>query len=123
MSAETIILVVLGVLGFLSGAVGQFFSPYSTTIAPIDIPFLIGCNLLVFSWYRTDSGRLGYRRSIVLNLSVMAFGAITVPYYLFQSRGGRRGFLSLGWLLLAILAYIALQIFGQFATYSLLQSA
>lgn len=46
----------------------------------------IACSLLVFWWYWTDSALRSYRRSPLLNVAVVAFGFVAVPYYLLRSR-------------------------------------
>lgn len=53
------------------------------------------CDLfLVFAWYRSDARWRSFRRSRALDICVIAFMGVALPYYLFRSRGLRRGFLA-----------------------------
>ena len=47
---------------------------------------MIAFSVLTFAWYRFDSDIRGYKRSPLLNVSVVALGLFAVPYYLIRSR-------------------------------------
>ena len=119
MSVKNVILWSIGVLGFVSGAIGQYLSPNSTSLVLADVPFIVACIFLVFSWYYIDSEHLGFQRFKVLNIAIIGITIVAMPYYFFCSRGMRRGFVALGLFLLSILGYGVLQVIGQYAMYYL----
>lgn len=43
-------------------------------------------SVLVFWWYWKDSTLRSYRRTPLLNVAVVAFGFLAIPYYLLRSR-------------------------------------
>ena len=108
-------------LAFLSGIARQLLAP-GELMSGVDVPFLLAALLLTFFWYRVDSDQLGYRRSPILNVMVLAITILALPYYFFRSRGFVRGcvatvlFLAVGFL------YSALQVGGEFAAYYGVQS-
>jgi len=108
-------------LAFLSGVARQFFAP-GQLLSRIDIPFLLVGLLLTFLWYRIDSEHLRYRRSPILNVMVLAFTLLALPYYFFRSRGFLRGSVATVLFLLVAIAYSALQAGGEYAIYYGLQS-
>ncbi len=77
--------------------------------------FLIG--LLMFAWYVFDSNERSYRRSAFLNLTVIAVPAVGVPYYLFRSRGLRKGAVAFGWLFLLTIGLLASTFVGAFVAF------
>ncbi len=66
-------------------------------------------SLLTFTWFWLDSEARGYKRSPFLNISIVAFGALAIPYYLVRSRpqGQRLKAVGkcLGFALLLVLAF------------------
>jgi hypothetical protein len=66
-------------------------------------------SVLIFAWYYFDARARSYRRSPALNVLVVAFAIVAVPYYLVRSRekGQRAGALFglLGVLVLAFASY------------------
>ena len=52
----------------------------------VQIGSMIGFSVLIFAWYKFDSDIRGYKRSPLLNVSVVAVGMLAVPYYLIRSR-------------------------------------
>ena len=65
-------------------------------------------SLLVFWWYWADSTSRSYRRSPLLNISMVAVGFLAVPYYLLRSREKGRRLLAvakfLGFMVLMVIA-------------------
>ena len=66
--------------------------------------------LLVFWWYWADSTSRSYRRSPLLNVSIVAVGFLAVPYYLPRSRERGRRLLAFagmfGFVLLMVVAMV-----------------
>jgi hypothetical protein len=121
MSLKAVALIGLAILAFASGVCGQLLYP-RVEVAPSEIYFIFGSTLLVFVWYRVDSDEAGYRRSIWLNVSVLAVSLVALPYYFFRSRGARRGALAtLAFFSLAIL-WGVLVAAGQYAAWYGVQS-
>lgn len=52
----------------------------------VQVGSMIAFSVLIFAWYRFDSDIRGYKRSPLLNVSVVAIGILAVPYYLVRSR-------------------------------------
>jgi hypothetical protein len=49
-------------------------------------------SFLCFCWYRLDSDVLMYRRTALLNVGIVMFAVLAVPYYLVRSRpAGQKG--------------------------------
>ena len=49
-------------------------------------------NFVSFVWYRRDSDTIGYPRSLLLNISIIAFGPFAFLYYFVRSRAmGAKG--------------------------------
>jgi hypothetical protein len=80
-------------LGFADGVVayslypGQFLAPSSWAIS-------IAALFLLFAWYRFDSDSRNYKRTPLLSIGVVALTLFVFPYYLFRTRGFRRGSLA-----------------------------
>lgn len=113
-------LILFLLLAFLSGLARQFFAP-GQLMSRVDIPFLLIGLLLTFLWYRIDSDQLGYRRSAILNVMVLAITLLALPYYFLRSRGFLRGSLATVLFLLVAFAYSMLQAGGEYAVYYGLQ--
>ena len=121
MSSKSVLLVALAVLSFAVGVVDQYFFPGQ----PFPPTALAYCGIgifMVFVWYRLDSDQLGYRRSPLLNISVIGLAIVGLPCYFFRSRGAKRGAIATVLMLLALVAYSALNIVGACAAYYGLQS-
>jgi hypothetical protein len=117
---KNIILIAIGIVGFFAGAVNQYLFP-GRVYPPSDIPFLVTLTLLSFAWYRMDSEQIGYRRSVWLNVGVLALAVVALPYYFFRSRGAKRGFIAVGLFILLLLGYWALETAGLYSIYYGLQ--
>jgi CDP-diglyceride synthetase len=52
----------------------------------VQVGSMIAFSVLTFAWYKFDSDIRGYKRSPLLNVSVVALGLLVVPYYLIRSR-------------------------------------
>jgi len=108
-------------LAFLSGLARQYFAP-GRLLSGVDVPFLLIGLLLIFHWYRADTDQLGYRRSTLLNIMVLALTLFALPYYFFRSRGFVRGSLATVLFLGITVVYSVLQVGGEWAIYYGLQS-
>jgi hypothetical protein len=92
---------VLG-LGFLDGVVGAWL--YGNTPLPNRaIVFVVANAFLAFLWFRLDSDQRSYRRTPFLTTAVVGISFLAIPYYLFRTRGIRRG--TIGVLVLVSLLF------------------
>ena len=70
----------------------------------------ISGSLLVFWWYWADSTSRSYRRSLLLNVAMVAVGFLAVPYYLLRSRERGQRLLAVaklfGFVLLMVVAMV-----------------
>ena len=121
MKRKNVILLVLALISFLSGAVNQYFYP-GADFAKSDIPFIFLSLFLLFYWYHLDAIEHGYRRSVFLNISVILIAALAMPYYFFRSRGFKRGFISTIGFFATIVLFNFITLGGQYATYYGLQT-
>ena len=53
--------------------------------------------LMIFLWFRADAREVGYQRSGVLNVAVVALAFLAIPVYLVRSRPKGRRLKALGW--------------------------
>lgn len=120
MRVKAAILVALGVVAFLSGAVGQYFFP-GQPFPPSSFVFSIVGVGLIFQWFRVDAGVRGYRRSGLLDVGVIALAIIALPYYFLRSRGVLRGAAATIVMLLAAAGWGVLAYAGRLAIYFGLQ--
>lgn len=115
------ILVALATSALLSGAIDQYFYP-NVEMPPTAGAYMLINMLLIFFWYRLDSDAIGYRRSAWLNIAVVALALIALPWYFFRSRGARRGAITTGLMLLALIAGGVLTAAGYLLVYYVVQS-
>ena len=108
-------------IAFLSGLARQYFSP-GQLLSKVDLPFLLIGLFLIFFWFRLDSDQLGYRRTPVLSVMVLALTVVALPYYFLRSRGFLRGSIATALFLVVAVAYSMLQAGGEWAIYYGLQS-
>ncbi len=120
MSLKTLLLIALAAASFLAGAVRQYFDP-GEFFARLIAFFLLGTTL-TFLWYRAASDAHNYKRSALLNIGVVAFAVIALPYYFFRSRGAKGGLVALGYFILVLALSSALDTGGGYLTYYVLQS-
>lgn len=78
--------------------------------------------LLIFAWYRLDSDQRGFRRSPGLNIGIIAVAIVGLPYYLFRSRGAKRGFMATCAVLAIYAVSVALYVGGIYIAYFGLQA-
>jgi hypothetical protein len=119
--SKTMLLVTIAVASFIFGAVDQYFFPGNAWPPTAIIHTLVGI-FVVFLWYRRDSDELGYPRSSLLTIGVVAIAVLALPYYFFRSRGLKRGAVATALLLLVYAGCMALYVAGAYASYFGLQS-
>ena len=77
-------------------------------------------SVLALLWARIDAEERGYALSPFFTLAVVLFSIFAIIYYLLRSRGVRGGLISIGWLILYILAtFVALVIVSSVVTFAL----
>ena len=101
---------------FLSGMANQYFYPGVTTPPSGLVLTLVGA-ALIFAWYRLDAIERGYRRSLWLDVGVIALSVVALPWYFFRSRGAWRGMLATLVFLLLLFALLYVTIAGEYAMY------
>ena len=121
MRRKNVILLVLALISFLAGAVNQYFYP-GVDFPKSDIPFIFLSLFLLFYWYHLDAIQHSYRRSVFLNISVILIAALAMPYYLFRSRGFKKGFIATIGFFALIVLFSYITVGGQYATYYGLQT-
>jgi hypothetical protein len=115
------LLMALAASSFASGAANQYLYP-GQAMPPSGTWFALLSAVLIFLWYRVDTGQRGYSRSIWLNLAVAALALAALPYYFFRSRGPRRGLIATGLFILAVIACGCLSTAGQYVIWYGVQS-
>lgn len=121
MGKKWLILGALALLTFLQGAIDQYF--YPGQIFPPSTLWLMPVGIfLMFWWFVTDAKYRNYRRSALLNIGVIFFAMLALPYYFFRSRGFKYGLVSTGLFVLALIASSYLSTAGRYAAYYGLQS-
>jgi len=121
MNSKTIVLLILAVLAFLTGALGQYIAP-GQPYPPTEMAFILAGSALVFAWYLIDTQQRSYKRTVWLNIGVVGLALVALPYYFFRSRGAKSGLVATGLFLLMLLASFAFTSAGQYAIYYGLQS-
>lgn len=112
--SKKLLLAALGLLAFLNGAVDQYMNP-GVALSPADMVFMIAVTIVLFTWYYLDAKQIGYRRSMPLDIAVIAVGLIALPYYFLRSRGIKKGLLYTLGFVLVIVAWSWLAKVGAFA--------
>ena len=108
--------VVLGSVALAGGVAGELLAPGQPR-ASADILCGLVTLGIIFAWYRADSGKLGYRRTPILNTMVLGLAIIAVPYYLFRSRGLAGGSRATAVFVLIVVVYSLLSWLGAYAAY------
>ncbi len=108
-------LVALAPLAVADGVLAQLTNTEEPSSDWVGLCAALLAGFLVFCWYRLDAAERGYRRSRGLNIGVVAFGVVVLPYYFFRSRGAKRGALATA----AFVGGCALEYCGAYGTYYL----
>lgn len=109
-SGKNIAFCVLLGLAFVAGLIEHGSVVSSTaTLSGIHLTFSIA---LIFVWFHLDSRERNYQPSKTLRVLVVGLTVFALPYYLFRSRGGWRGFKALGLTMFAFIAAMVLYRFG-----------
>lgn len=82
---------VLAAIAFFAGIIQQFAVRANAVLLQSGLPYGIFMLAMLFAWYKRDANERGYRRSMGLNIMVVALAIIALPYYLCRSRGFARG--------------------------------
>lgn len=120
MSSKTWTIVAFILTGLIAGVLGQYFYP-GAEFVPSDLWLMPVFVFLIFLWYRLDSNSLSFRRTRWLSLGIIAIAIVALPYYLFLSRGLKRGLVALGWAVLVFLISGAATVAGEYLVYYGLQ--
>lgn len=100
---KTAILAVFVLSSLSCGIAGQYFWP-GIPLSVADYAFAVLGSFLIFVWYHVDAKQRGYRRPAWLDAGIILAAVVAMPYYLFRTRGFRRGLVStaLGLLLMIV---------------------
>jgi hypothetical protein len=112
-SGKTLVLALLALAAVLAGLLDAWLGTDAGDWLLLNTLLSLVCAILVFTWYYLDSDARGYRRTSLLNISIVAVGIVAIPYYLLRSRGAQRGLRACGLFLLALLAWFVLAAAGQ----------
>jgi hypothetical protein len=110
MPQKTVVLLLFYAVSFVLGAF--------VIALPVQLAGIVqGVSIVIttfftFLWYRLDSNEREYPRSVALNIAIVAFSIIGFPYYLFRSRGFKRGFVALLLGISVLLGTMILSILG-----------
>ena len=107
MSPKQKVLFTIALVSIIEGSVGQYFYPDSQ-VPPSTLWLIVVFSFLIFLWYRIDAKQFEYPRSVALNIGVFALHFVALPYYLFRSRGLKKGFVAVGLYVLAFLGAVLL---------------
>jgi len=121
LNPKRLTLLALAFLAFLQGAIGQYLQPGTIYPRSDMVVALVGA-MLLFCWYRLDTDERAFRRSIWLNIGIVAIALFALPYYFFRSRGFLNGLVACLLFLLCSVLWAVLAWAGEYATYYGLQS-
>jgi hypothetical protein len=105
-------------LGFIDGVTAMLMYP-GQVLPPSSFAIDVVVLFIVFVWYRRDSDRRDYKRSLLSSAMVIGLGIVALPYYFFRTRGFRRGALATLIFLLIATGYNVLSYLGQRAVFAL----
>ena len=92
MTKKTWVIVALAFVSLASGMTTQYLEP-GVDFPRSGVPFSLIAITLIFAWYYLDTEEIQYPRSVALNICIVAFCAMALPYYFFRSRGFKKGLL------------------------------
>jgi hypothetical protein len=98
-------LIALVAIGLVRGFLVARFYP-DNPFSPVAVGAGVALTIVSFAWFRADSNRRGYKRSLFLTTVIVALPVFALPYYLFRSRGPKHGALATGVMLLSLIAYV-----------------
>jgi hypothetical protein len=103
------------ILGFISGAISGYYEA-SKSLEPMwsDFTSTIIILFLILTWYHIDSNAHEYKRSIWLNILIIGFALIGVPYYLIRSRAPGKRFHAIALLLSFAFLFIGVSMVGEY---------
>ena len=121
MKPKNLILLAIAIVSMIEGAVGQYFYP-AKDVPPSTLCLVVVFSFLIFAWYRIDTTQLGYPRTLTLNIGIVALHFLVLPYYFFQSRGVKKGFVAVGLYVLVLLGSVLISSTAAILTSNVLQS-
>jgi len=109
---NTILFTLFILSGLAAGMLAEYLSP-NDEFAQGDLPILIISVIVIFYWYHTDSNKLNYKRPLLLNILVIAFSILAIPYYLYKTRGFKKGSVAILIFIVINIAYTGCHIGGK----------
>jgi hypothetical protein len=108
-------------IAFIDGIIVQYYEP-NAMIPQSSVYFMLLYAGIFFWWYYLDSDNIKYKRSVLLNIGIVGFSIIALPYYFFKSRGFKKGLIYFGVFIVILAIWIALQLAGNYAVIYAMQS-
>ena len=105
-------LMLLGVISFVMGVSNYVFYDRPMYDLMVYGPLLIVGVVVIFMWYRKDTDTIGYRRGPILNVAVVAFALLALPYYFFRSRGFAGGLKGTAAVVLVLVGWYGMTYLG-----------
>jgi len=106
---------------FIGGCTKQYFEAGVQFTITNKVLMLVTA-LLAFSWYYLDSNKINYKRSIILNTSVIGLTLFALPYYFFRSRGLKLGALYTTLFITVAAVWFSFGTAGSYVVYHTIQS-
>jgi hypothetical protein len=113
--------VFLAITAFSNGVATEYFEP--EIMFPLtDFLFMFIGVFWSFWWYYLDSEQIEFKRSMLLNIGIVAIGLLAFPYYFFRTRGFKTGLIYTSLFIVVVIAWSVLQSVGAQLVYYGMQS-
>lgn len=107
-----ILLAVIAVFAYLTG-IGDVVMKANPYYSYYYLSTMIIYAVLAVAWYQADAVRLGRPRSKVMVIAIIMILALSIPVYLFRSRGAARGALATALFILFLVGCVSLNVLGE----------
>lgn len=107
-----LLIVAFLILPFFGGMFDFIFRENQNLYSAYSFSKTLCAILILFAWYQQDTNHIGYRRTALLNLMVIALTIIALPYYFFRSRGLKKGGVYLLSFILLLGLHVAAAVIG-----------
>lgn len=108
------VLLALAIASFVSGA-HPMWEMSVESARTLEMWLILGMAFLIYFWYRIDAEEIGFRRTPLLNISMILMSAIAMPYYLMRSRARPRAWAALANAVIAFMLSVLLAAMGAIA--------
>ena len=102
-------------MGFISGTITGYFEANNTAEPVLSVLLTTLVTVfLVLTWYHIDSNEHRFQRSAWLNVLIVGFALVGVPYYLYKSRVPEQRGRAFGRLVGFTFVYFCFSILGEY---------